>query len=192
MASANISNLSPAARQDYDLCVASLGVKHRQKEALRLLMKAGSAATFALRRGLRHDSPTVRVGCCQVLDHFLDPDAVPELTDNLDHANDAVRSWAMHALACDRCKEGTCRPAEDDIAPIAIRMLHEDPSRTVRVQAAHMLGLGVHRNTDALRALEWARDHDTHPLVRKVARWYTPGGPRYERLRPKIKRPNVR
>jgi hypothetical protein len=43
----------------------------------------------------------------------------------------------------------------------------------------------VHRSPEVLRALEYARDHDAHPVVRNIARWYTPGGPRYERLMPK-------
>ena len=46
---------------------------------------------------------------------------------NLDHPEGMVRAWALHALACDRCKEGECRLGEDDVVPIALRMLREDP-----------------------------------------------------------------
>jgi HEAT repeat protein len=148
-------------------------------------MGAGALATQALRRGLHHPNPVVRVGCCQVLDHFLDEEALPELIENLSHPSADVRAWAMHALACDRCKEGACRPGEDDVIPIATAMLLNDDSRQVRQMAAGLLGPSVHRRPDVLRALEYARDHDPHPVVRKIARWYTPGGPRYERLVPK-------
>ncbi len=170
---------------DYDSLVENLAVKHRRKPALRQLMGAGMAATPAVRRGLGHEDATVRVGCCQVLDHFLDADALPELMQNLDHEDPGVRAWAMHALACDRCKEGACSPGEDDVVPIAVRMLLEDESRGVRSQAAGLLGPRVHRRSDVLHALLHARDHDPHPLVRKIASWWTPGGPRYRALAPK-------
>ncbi len=173
--------------QDLSRLVEFLGVKHRAKDALRRLMIAGSSATPAVRRGLRHPDPAVRVGCCKVLDHHMDEAALPELIENLQHGNAAVRAWAMHALACDRCKEGACRPGEDEVIPIATRMLVEDESRRVRQMAAGLLGPSVHRRKDVLRALEHARDRDAHPVVRKIARWYTPGGPIYRRLQPKLR-----
>jgi hypothetical protein len=156
----------------YDRLVEDLAVKHREPEATRGLMAAGMAATPAVRRGLRHPNPAVRVGCCGILDHFMDEAALPELIANLTHADEHVRSWALHALACDRCKEGACRPGED-------------PSRWVRKSGVGVLGPAVHRRDDVRRALEAARDHDPDPLVRKVARWYAPGGTIYRRLAPK-------
>ena len=173
---------------DCDVLVADFALKHRAKQALRGLMAAGPRATPALRRGLCHPDPAVRVGCCKVLDHFLDEAALPELIENLEHEAASVRAWAMHALACDRCKEGVCRPGEDEVIPIAVRMLVEDESRHVRQMAAGLLGPSVHRRSDVLRALEQACEHDPHPVVRKIARWYTPGGPRYRRLAPKPER----
>lgn len=180
-----ISNLSPGAKYDYDRLVESLSVAHRETEALRGLMAAGSAATPALRRGLQHDSAEVRMGCCKVLDHFMDEAALPELIENMRHADPRVRAFAMHALACDRCKKDACRPGEDQVMPIAARMLIEDENRHVRQMAAGTIGPSVHRREDVLQALLHARDHDPHPAVRKVARWYTPGGPIYRRLVPK-------
>jgi HEAT repeat protein len=170
---------------DYAALVENLAFKHRRTEALRALMGAGALATQALRMGLRHDDPAVRVGCCRVLDHFLDEDAIPELIENLRHKEGSVRAWAMHALACDRCKEGACRPAEGEVLPIATRMLLEDRSRRVRQMAAALVGGAVHRRPDVIPALEQARDRDPHPVVRKIASWYTPGGPIYQRLAPR-------
>jgi HEAT repeat protein len=174
-----------ATTAPYERLIEDLALKHREKAALRQLMAAGMSATPAVRRGLRHSDPDVRVGCCRVLDHFMDAAALPELMANLTNEDDRVRSWAMHALACDRCKEGVCRPGEDDVVPIAIRMLLEDESRFVRKSAAGLLGPAVHRRRDVCEALERARDHDPDPLVRKVAGWYAPGGPIYRRLAPK-------
>jgi hypothetical protein len=169
----------------YDDLVGDLAVPHRFKLALRQLMAAGMLATPALRRGLRHADADVRVGCCIVLDHFMDAAAVPELIENLRHDSPRVRGWALHALACDRCKEGACRPGEDDVVPIAIRMLREDESRGVRKTAVGMLTPAVHKREDVRRALEHARDHDPDRLVRKVASWAAPGGPIFRRLAPK-------
>jgi HEAT repeat protein len=165
--------------------VGDLAVEHRAKEALRCLMAAGPLATPYVIEGLRHPEPAVRIGCCVVLDHHMDERALPELIENLGHEDEMVRAWAMHALACDRCKEGACRPGEEQVLPIAARMLIEDKSRRVRQMAAGVLGPSVHRSELVLRALEHARDHDPHPVVRKIARWYTPGGTIYKRLMPK-------
>jgi hypothetical protein len=177
---------------DYDSLVEQLSVSHRARAALRELMSAGPDATPALRRGLSHPSPEVRIGCCMVLDHHLDEAAVPELIANLDHPEGRVRAWALHALACDRCKEGACRPGEDDSVPLALRMLSEDRSRRARTMAAHLLGPAAHRRDDVARALERARDEDPHPVVRKVAGWYAPGGPIYRRTAPKPARSSRR
>ena len=117
------------------------------------------------------------MGCCKQLDHFMDEAAIPELMANLTHEDEDVRAWAVHALACDRCKEGECRPGEDDVLPIAIRMLREDPSRRVRQMAAGMVGPSVHRSEDTRHVLEHAHKQDLHPVVRKIAGWYVPGGP---------------
>ena len=165
--------------------VEELGVVHRAQAALRGLMDAGPRATPLVRQGLQHPNPDVRVGCCKVLDHFLDESALPELIENLAHPDEEVRSWALHALACDKCKEGVCRPGEVDVIPIAVQMLLTDQSRRVRQMAAGLLGPSVHRRPDVLQALEQARQQDEHPVVRKIASWFTPGGPRYEQLRPK-------
>src|ERR1043166_6679100 len=125
---------------DYWQQVENRGIKHRVKYAQRALMQAGTAATPALRRGLQHHNPDVRVGCEIVLDHYLDEAAVPDLVANLAHEDYRVREWALHALVCERCKEGECHPGENDTIPLALKLLSADPSRRVRVQAVHLLG----------------------------------------------------
>jgi HEAT repeat protein len=162
-----------------------LGVKHRAKAALRELMRRGADTTDALRRGLNSPNPRVREGCCIVLDHHLDALAVPELVANLDHEDARVRRWAMHALACDRCKEGECRPGEDDSIPLAMRALFEDPEYHVRKEAAALLGPSAHSRPEVIDALRRAHAQDPHPLVRKVSGWHIPGGPIFERTAPR-------
>jgi HEAT repeat protein len=172
----------------YDRLVRDLAVEHRARAAMRGLRAAGVAATPAVRRGLAHPDARVRVGCCDVLDHFLDRDAIPELVACLGDDEPSVRARALHALGCDRCKEGSCRPAEAEVVPLAIRFLEQDPDRYVRKEAAGMLGPAVHRRADVLDALVRARHADRDPLVRKVAGWYCPDGPIYARLRPRTRR----
>ena len=154
-----IEDVSEAELATYALCVDHLGVPHRAQAALRQLMAAGLRATPVVRRGLQHDDPAVRVGCCKVLDHYLDEEALPELIENLTHPDDEVRAWALHALACDKCKEGVCRPGETDVIPLAVQMLLTDESRSVRQMAAGLLGPSVHRHPAVLPALEQARQH---------------------------------
>lgn len=138
--------------------VEDLAIAYRAKAALHRLMHAGVLASEAVRQGLGHPNPDVRVGCCQVLDHFLDEEAVPALIENLTHEDGRVRQWAMHALACDRCKEGACRPGEDDSVPIAIRMLKSDPDALVRDQAIRLLFPLIHSRLDIREAIESAKD----------------------------------
>jgi hypothetical protein len=170
--------------EDFALDVENLAVKHRAKAALQSLMAGGPAAGPFVRQGLHHRSPAVIVGCCQVLDHFLYEEAVPDLLELLEHDHAEVRAWAMHALACDRCKEGTCRPGEDDSIPMALSMLRSDASSKVRVQAVSLIFPAVHYSADVAEALRHARDHDPSPNVRKQAGLRARGGSMFLRTSP--------
>jgi HEAT repeat protein len=170
--------------EDYALDVENLAVKHRAKTAFRSLMAGGSAASAFVRQGLHHEDVHVVIACCDLLDHFLYEDAVPYLIGLLNHENGDVRARAMHALACDRCKEGFCRPGEDDSLPMALSMLDNDPSPRVRVEAVALVFAAVHRRADVAEALEHARDFDTSPNVRKQAGLRAPGGVLYRRTSP--------
>lgn len=163
--------------------VQMLTSTHRRPAAIRHLLALGKAGSAAVRSGLGHDDPAVRVACCQILDHFLDTAALPELKRNLHHENPTVRAWAIHALACDRCKQGSCRPGEEDVIPVVIDALLHDEHRRVRQQAAGLIGPGVLRNKKAADAIMIAYRTDAHPAVRKVASWWIPGGPRHRKLK---------
>ncbi|HEX2381864.1 MAG TPA: HEAT repeat domain-containing protein [Acidimicrobiales bacterium] len=171
-----------------DEFVEDLGVAHRAQRARYHLMLMGSAAVDALRRGLHHADPKVRVGCCIILDHHLDSSCVPDLIDNLTHHDPEVRAWAAHALACDKCKEGACRPGEDEVIPLAIEMLRTDQHHFVRERLIGVLGPAVHHRADVMDVLVEAHQRDSHPTVRKLAGWWIPGGPRFERTRPRQRR----
>lgn len=44
--------------------------------------------------------------------------------------------WAVHALSCEKCKEGESRPSEEIIIPLVTKMLLNDKNRKVRQMAA--------------------------------------------------------
>src|SRR5687768_13991757 len=118
--------------EDYWQDIENLLVKHRSTEARRRLYEAGPLAVSAVRRALRHENPHVRWFACGFLDHFLDNSALPELIERLDDEDARVRERALHTLACERCKEGACRPGEEMYLPTVFRMLETDPSSHVR------------------------------------------------------------
>lgn len=106
----------------------------------------------------------------------------------LDDPDARVRSHAIHALACDRCKgEDVCTLPRDDLIPEAARLLATDPDRHVRAITLEVLARWVHEDPRALRALEAAANGDPSPAVRKKAHWYLPGGKVYERTKPRIR-----
>lgn len=180
-----------SATADYEWLVEELGTE-RGRVALDRLMAAGSAASAAVRVGLSHDDPMVRRGCLGFMDHHLDEASLPAVFANLEHYDGRVRAMALHVLACDNCKEGDCRPRDQDVIPIALRFLQHDRSRKVRTGAAQLLGRFAPERSDVAGALEHARDHDPHPVVRKVARWNAPGGGIYLKYAAKLVQPNQR
>lgn len=155
--------------EQYERWVEELADRPTRWPAVRHLMEAGAPATPALRAGLSHRHASVRQACCVVLDHHLDNDAVPELLANVAHRNRKVRAWALHALACDRCKEGDCRPGATDVVPIVLDRLANDPSARVRRMAV-LLGLQYLDETSVVAALAQAALDDPHPRVSRMAR----------------------
>ena len=87
----------------------------------------GLDAYPAVREGLAHQSADVRYWCCQFLDHFLTSEVMDELVAMLNDVDDRVRCSALHSLAYDRCKEGSCSPEEGKVLPQAIALLVSDP-----------------------------------------------------------------
>jgi HEAT repeat protein len=173
----------------FDDYVGALAVPHRATQAYWHLVLSGAPALPAVRRGLKSENADVRMHCARLLDHLVDEASWPELVGMLDDPDPRVRVHAVHALACDRCKDNSCRADKADVMPKAIRLLATDPDHQVRGYAVGLVGRWVHDDDGvAAAALVAAHEHDPHPSVRKSAGWFAPGGTIYEKTRPKATR----
>jgi len=164
--------------------VVLLGDTHRGFQACQRLIALGPGATEAVRAGLAHPDPRVRAYCCMVLDHLMDEASVPVLIAALGDPAEQVRCAAAHALSCDRCKKGGCRPDAAAVLAAALDVLAGDESASVRAMAVEVAGRWVHSHPQARAAIERAAAADASPAVRKKASWYAPGGTIYRRTEP--------
>jgi HEAT repeat protein len=158
------------AGNDFDAWVRQLGVPHARQQAKRHLRASGPAAVPALRRGLRHPKAIVRRLSVGILDQLVDEESVPDLVAALDDDDLTVRARALHALACDTCKQSDCRPADDLFVPRALEFLRSHPEADLRAAAIDALGKVAPRRPDALAALASASENDPHPGLRSMAR----------------------
>jgi hypothetical protein len=108
---------------DYKALVTHLAVPHRARAAFWQLMAAGRDVVPAVRVGLRHASGDVRYHCCAILDRYLSSETIDELIGMLGDPDARVRRAALHALACDHCKEGAFRPQASAVLPPAVWLL---------------------------------------------------------------------
>ncbi len=161
-----------------------LAIKHHAKTTYRKLFAMGFAVVPIATEGLKHENSSVRYYCCSLLDHFLVPEVLEDLINMVNDSDPKVRVMVLHTLACDRCKEGDCRPAEKDVLPKALHILNEDNNAHVRAMAIEVVGQYVHTNKTAEHALLEANKKDPSPTVRKKAGWYMPGGPIFKRTIP--------
>ena len=166
--------------------IEELAFPYKASHAYRTLLDLGIQALPAVRAGLWHEDPEVRLHCCRFLDRYLSPDTLSDLMEMLNDGDERVRCSALHTLACDRCNEGTCRPEEADVLPKAVKLLEGDPEAHVRAMAIEVVGQFVHTNALAVAAISAARQSDENPTVRKKAGWYLPGGPVHKRTKPRL------
>jgi len=166
--------------------IGELAFPYKAPIAYRALLELGVAALPAVRAGLRHDNPDVRLHCCRFLDRYLSPDTLSDLIGMLNDEDERVRCSALHTLACDRCKEGTCRPEKADVLPKAMKLLQCDPDAHVRAMAIEVVGQFVHTDALAVAAISAAQQADENPTVRKKAGWHMPGGPIHRRTKPRL------
>lgn len=177
---------------DFPAWVALLADPLRATRAYWHLVLSGSAALAAVQFGLTSTAATVRRGCTKVLDHLADAESFPILVDMLADPDPHVRREGLHALACDRCKDDTCRPDAAAVLPHAIRLLLHDEDRHVRAGAVELVGRWVHTHPEAADALINARDNDAASNVRKAAGWFAPGGAIHRRTLPRPDRAGTR
>jgi hypothetical protein len=71
------------------------------------------------------------------------------------------------------------------VEPRALQILASDPDAHVRAHAVGLVGYWVHGGAAAQAALLEAMKSGPNSTVRKKAGWNAPGGPRYERTRPR-------
>jgi hypothetical protein len=129
------------------------------------LAEYGPEALDAVREGLRHGNPEVRRWCALWFDHNATPEALPELIPLLRDPKSKVRLFALHSLACDRCKTGD-NPV--DAVPLLIERIQQDPSIRVRRHATMMLGL-MYAHPDLLGFFQQLLDTETDPKLHKHA-----------------------
>jgi HEAT repeat protein len=161
------------ADTDYDGWVKRLAISSfRRQEAKQHLSAAGPPAVPAIRRGLQHDNPVVRRMCVNLLDRLVDDDAIPDLVAALDDEDADVVKRALHALACDACKEGACRPGDDLFVPKAIELLRS-PNPDLRAGAIDALGKVVKRGrADVAAVLADVAVRDADRGLRGMARMH--------------------
>ena len=171
---------------EHQAIIEDLAFPYKAPNAYRALLDLGIRALPAVRAGLRHDDADIRLQCCRFLDRYLSSDTLSDLMDLLNDGDERVRCSALHTLACDRCKEGTCRPEEADVLPKAMKLLEGDPEAHVRAMAIEVVGQFVHTNALAAVAISTAQRSDENSTVRKKAGWYLPGGPIHRRTKPRL------
>jgi len=130
---------------------------------------SGPPALPALRRGLRHRKAIVRQQCVRIFDQLVDEESLPELVLALEDEDPGVCARALHALACDRCKQNECRPGEDLWVPRALDFLR-NPNPDIRAAAIDALGKVAQHRPDVATALVTAAESDTDKGLRGMAR----------------------
>ena len=154
---------------DTDGWVELLGAPSRRAAARQHLLGLGDRSVPALRRGLHHPDPAVRLACAGLLDRLADDGSIEDLVAALDDPDPTVVRRALHALACDECKEGACRPGEDLFVPKALQLLRAaDPD--LRAGAIDTLGKVLDRRPDVAAALVEVAAHDPVRGMREMAR----------------------
>jgi len=111
----------------------------------------------------------VRRQCVNLFDHLVDRDSLADLVSALDDDDPSVSGRALHALACDRCKENECRPGEDLWVPRALELL-DSPNPDLRAAAIDALGKVARRRPNVATALAGVAETDTDKGLRGMAR----------------------
>ena len=131
------------------------------------LLEIGPEARDAVLEGLRDASWQVRRWCALWLDHHADPESLQALVPLLTDPKSQVRLFALHALSCDRCKEGE---SPIDAVPLLIERIQSDESIRVRRHAVCMLAF-QHAHPHLEGFFQQLLDTETDPKLHKHAGW---------------------
>jgi len=115
----------------------------------------------------------VRRLCASILDQIADAAAFVDLVAALDDDDPGVLKRALHALACDQCKENECRPGEELFVPRALELLHH-ANPDIRASAIDTLGKVARRRSDVADALAEVAQTDRDAGLRSMARRRVP------------------
>lgn len=137
------------------------------QEAYAGLEQIGHAALPEIRSGLRHGNWRVRRNCLIFLDHYWDDAALEDVIALLRDPMKSVRLFALHALVCDRCKDGY-QPV--DPLPYILERLEVDESIKVRRHATACLTL-LPPTDELARIFEATLANETDVKMRKHAEW---------------------
>ena len=158
------------AGNDYAGWVALLGSNARRQLARRHLVATGPPAVPAIRRGLQDGPPMVRRLCASILDQLADDESVPALVAALDDEDAEVCARALHALACDACKQNACRPGDELFVPRALEIFRDHPDIGLRAAAIDALGRAARRNPELVPEIAAVIEREPNPTVRNLAR----------------------
>lgn len=145
--------------------VGRLAVKEERGGAWRQLVEIGLPAREAVREGLRHASWEVRRWCALWLDRHADRESLEALVPLLRDPKSKVRLFALHSLACDRCKAGE---SPVDVVPLLIERIRQDESIRVRRHAVTMLAF-QHAHPDLEGFFQQLLDTEVDAKLRKHA-----------------------
>jgi HEAT repeat protein len=156
----------PDTRPDPRELVARLASDARTRwQAFEQLVALGAAARDAVREGLRHANWEVRRWCAIWLDHHADPETLGALVPLLRDPKSKVRLFAVHSIACERCKSGE-NPI--DVVPLLIERIRLDESIRVRRHAVAMLA-SQHAHPDLEGFFQELLDTETDAKLHKHA-----------------------
>jgi HEAT repeat protein len=146
--------------------VARLAADPRKRwDAMEQLLEQGPSARGAVLEGLRHANWEVRRWCAIWLDHHADPESLAALVPLLRDPKSKVRLFAVHSIACERCKTGE-NPL--DVVPLLIERIRLDESIRVRRHAVAMLA-SQHAHPDLEGFFQELLDTETDAKLHKHA-----------------------
>jgi HEAT repeat protein len=130
-----------------DELVAEFAISENRMAAFLALCARGPEVLPAVREGLKHANGDIRRWSAAVADNFGDSETWHALLPLLRDPMPKVRTWAVHSLSCETCKNG---PNPIDAIPLLLETIASDESIKVRRQAVAML---AHHRTPDRRVL---------------------------------------